>query len=165
MALRSDWSGEVCPIARAIDVIGDPWTLLILREALTGARRFDDFKRRLDASDNVLAARLASMVDQGLLEPRPYSSGQRPRREYVPTQAAADAIPVLHAYANWAHRHRPSDAEQPPFEVRCGRCEHPSAGVEVCERCGEPLDIDHGVAWRRPGGRGETAKPTAGADT
>lgn len=150
MPLRSDWSAETCPIARAIEVVGDPWTLLILREALSGARRFDDFKRRLQASDNVLSSRLSQMVADGLLQPRPYSAGERPRREYVPTEAAADALPVLQALAVWGHSHRGTSAERPRFEVICGACGRASARSEVCEHCGVLLDIDHGVSWSRP---------------
>ncbi|WP_125131169.1 helix-turn-helix domain-containing protein [Microbacterium sp. 10M-3C3] len=151
MPLRSDWSAEACPIARGIDAIGDPWTLLILREAVSGARRFDDFKRRIAASDNVLAARLATMVEQGLLETRPYSEGARPRHEYVPTEAGADAVPVLQAYAAWAHRHRPSANERPPFAVVCGVCGETSERAETCAHCGAALTVDNGVQWRRPG--------------
>ena len=103
MPLRSDWSGNVCPIARGIDAVGDPWVLLILRESLAGARRFDDFKRRMDAADNVLSSRLSSMVSSGLLETRAYTTGPRPRVEYLPTRAATDALPILQAYAAWAH--------------------------------------------------------------
>lgn len=152
MALRSDWSSEACPIARGIDAIGDPWTLVILREALAGARRFDEFKKRVGASDNTLADRLAKMVDDGLLEARPYSSGSQPRREYVPTELAADAVPVLQAYAAWAHKHRPSENENPTFAVICGSCGEPTERVEICDVCGEALDVSHGVAWQRPAG-------------
>lgn len=152
MALRSDWSNEACPIARGIDAIGDPWTLVILREALAGARRFDEFKRRVGASDNTLAARLAKMVEDGLLEARPYSAGSQPRREYAPTELATDAVPVLQAYAAWAHKHRPSKNEDPKFAVICGNCGEHTARVEICDICGAALDVSHGVAWQRPGG-------------
>ncbi len=150
MPLRSDWSEAACPIARAIEVVGDPWTLLILREALSGARRFEDFKRHLDASDNILSARLARMVDDGLLQARPYSAGERPRREYVPTTAAGATLPVLQALAAWGHSYRGLAAEQPRFEVICGVCGRVSGRAEVCESCGAFLDIDHGVSWSRP---------------
>ncbi|KYH43841.1 hypothetical protein AZH51_02320 [Branchiibius sp. NY16-3462-2] len=152
MALRSDWSDDVCPVARAIDAIGDPWTLLVLREALAGARRFEQFKRRLTAADNVLAARLSRMVEQGLLEARPYSAGGRPRHEYVPTRAAEDAVPILQAYAAWGHAHRPSESENPRFETICGKCGSTSQRAEVCEFCGELLSVENGVVWQRPGG-------------
>lgn len=152
MALRSDWSDEACPIARGIDVIGDPWTLVILREALAGARRFDEFKRRVGASDKTLAARLSKMVEDGLLEARPYSAGAQPRREYAPTEKAADAVPVLQAYAAWAHKHRPSENEEPRFAVVCGTCSASTERVEICDACGAALDVSHGVTWQRPGG-------------
>jgi DNA-binding HxlR family transcriptional regulator len=124
--------------------------LLILREALSGARRFEEFKGRLDASDNILAARLARMVSDGLLETRPYSAGDRPRREYVPTRAAADAVPILQALAAWGHSHRETSAERPRFEVICGACGSVSRRSETCEHCGSLLDIDHNVSWSRP---------------
>ncbi len=151
MPLRSDWSGDVCPIARGIDAVGDPWVLLILRESLAGARRFDDFKRRLDAADNVLSSRLSGMVSAGLLETRAYTTGPRPRVEYFPTRAATDALPILQAYAAWAREHRPSENEDPPFAVICGACGVASERSEVCEHCGALLDVAHDVAWQRPG--------------
>lgn len=150
MPLRSDWSEEACPIARAIEVVGDPWTLLILREALSGARRFEDFSGRLRASDNILAARLTRMVADGLLSARPYSGGDRPRREYVPTEAAAATVPLLQALAAWGNSHRATPAGQPRFQVICGACGQVSERAEVCESCGALLDIDHGVSWSRP---------------
>ncbi len=150
MPQRSDWSDQPCPIARGINVVGDPWTLLILREALSGARRFDEFKRRVGASDNILAARLAAMVADGLLVQRPYSQGDRPRQEYVPTGAAADALPILHAYAAWSHAHRPSPAEEPVFTVSCRTCGHSTDRVEFCDNCGAALAVGN-VVWARPG--------------
>lgn len=151
MALRSDWSHNPCPVARGVDAIGDPWVLLIIREALAGARRFDEFKRRLDIADNILAARLATMVAGGLLHTRAYSAGPRPRLEYVPSEAAQDAITVIQAYATWAHKHRPSELESPAFEILCGACGRASQRAETCEHCHHPLDARHGVTWKRPG--------------
>ena len=67
MPLRSDWSAATCPIARSLDVVGDPWMLLILRHALLGVRRYEDFRTGLGVADNVLSRRLPAMVDAGLL--------------------------------------------------------------------------------------------------
>lgn len=120
-------------------------------ESLAGARRFDDFKRRMDAADNVLSSRLSSMVSSGLLETRAYTTGPRPRVEYLPTRAATDALPILQAYAAWAHEHRPSENEDPTFAVICGACGVASDRSEVCEHCGALLDVDNEVAWQRPG--------------
>ena len=65
MPLRSDWSGDSCPIARSLDVVGDPWMLLILRNALLGARRYEEFRSALGVADNVLSRRLPAMVEAG----------------------------------------------------------------------------------------------------
>ena len=162
MPQRSDWSDQPCPIARGINVVGDPWTLLILREALSGARRFDEFKQRVGASDNILAARLAAMVADGLLVQRPYSQGDRPRQEYVPTRAAADTLPILHAYAAWSHAHRRSAAEEPAFTITCRTCGDTTDRVEFCDNCGAALEVGN-VAWARPGGwQGREVELSAG---
>ena len=67
MPLRSDWSTQRCPIARSLDVLGDPWLVLVLREAITGSRRYEQFRSSLGIADNVLTRRLNTMVDAGLL--------------------------------------------------------------------------------------------------
>jgi DNA-binding HxlR family transcriptional regulator len=101
MGRRGSWAGASCPIARGADVIGEPWTLLILREAHRGVTRFEQFRDRLGIADNVLAARLARMVQTGLLSRVPYRDGGRARHEYRLTQAGADTLPVIHALARW----------------------------------------------------------------
>src|ERR1041384_2191025 len=82
--LKSDYHGQDCSIARALEVVGERWTLLIVRDAFRGIRRFDDFQESLGISRNVLTERLARLVDEGVLERVPYQ--QRPERfEYVLT--------------------------------------------------------------------------------
>ena len=66
MALRSDWSSENCPIARSLEVLGDPWVMLVLRQAFSGVRRFEQFREQLGVADNVLSKRLSTLVDAGL---------------------------------------------------------------------------------------------------
>jgi DNA-binding HxlR family transcriptional regulator len=149
MALRTDWSERACPIARGIDILGDPWVLLILRESLTGARRFDDFKERLGVADNILTNRLKQMVTDGLLERVPYSTGVRPRHEYAPTEAATDALPLLHAYALWAERHTPTDSDR-KLGILCRACGEESQHGERCTSCGATL-VTANVTWMRPG--------------
>ena len=97
MPLRSDWSEATCPIARSLDVVGDPWVLLVLREALTGATRFDDFRVALGVADNVLSRRLSAMVEGGLLVRSPYVDEHRTRHEYLLTDAGRDLLPVVQA--------------------------------------------------------------------
>ncbi|WP_043436160.1 winged helix-turn-helix transcriptional regulator, partial [Arthrobacter sp. I3] len=75
MALRSDWSQRTCSMARGLDILGDPWSVLVLREVFFGNGRFDAMKQRLGAADSVLTKRLAGLVAAGLLARRPYDDG------------------------------------------------------------------------------------------
>ncbi|WP_171165837.1 helix-turn-helix domain-containing protein [Streptomyces sp. I05A-00742] len=149
MALRSDWSDRPCPIARGIDALGDPWVLLVLRELLSGARRFDEIREQLEVADNILAKRLAYMVEAGLAEREPYREGKRPRYEYIPTAAAADALPILHAYALWAEKHTPSDSPTRRLVIVCRGCGEESSEGGTCSACGRRLTTDT-VSWIRP---------------
>ncbi|HSU71152.1 MAG TPA: winged helix-turn-helix transcriptional regulator, partial [Micrococcaceae bacterium] len=85
MPLRSDWSQRTCSIARGLDILGDPWSLMVLREVFLGNSRFEAMKQQLGAADNVLSKRLGWLVDGGLLAQRPYEEGGRSRLEYVLT--------------------------------------------------------------------------------
>ena len=107
MPLRSDWSEASCPVARSLDVVGDPWVLLVLREALTGTTRFDAFRDALGVADPVLSRRLAGLVEAGLMVRAPYDAGNRTRHEYLLTDAGTDLLPVVQALALWGDRHRP----------------------------------------------------------
>jgi DNA-binding HxlR family transcriptional regulator len=150
MPLRSDWSGASCPIARSLDVVGDPWVLLVLREALTGASRFEQFGSRLGVADNVLSRRLAQMVEAGLLTRSPYRAGNRVQQHYLLTGAGRDLLPVLHALAGWGDRHRPrSTGRLDVVHEACGEVTH---SADTCTACGARLDAGS-VSWRRPGDR------------
>jgi DNA-binding HxlR family transcriptional regulator len=93
-----------CPIARSLERIGEWWSMLILRDALRGARRFDEFQKSLAIAPNMLTRRLNSLVESGLLERRPYSA-RPPRYEYVPTESARDFRPVLWMLISWGNKH------------------------------------------------------------
>src|ERR1700753_737155 len=93
-----------CPIGRAADLLGDRWTLLILRNATVGMSRFDEFKADLGIADNILSTRLSRLVDAGILAKVPYNGGGRTRSEYRLTEAGAEILPVLHALAAWGER-------------------------------------------------------------
>lgn len=147
--LRSDWSGERCPIARSLDVVGDPWILLILRDALLGSRRYDQFRRSLGIADNVLTKRLAAMVEAGLLWKSPYrDESGRERQEYRLTHAGEELMPVLHALVLWGEKHTPG-----PTRERLGivhtPCGAQTSSADRCDGCGEPLTPDT-VSWNRP---------------
>ncbi|MBA2560787.1 MAG: helix-turn-helix transcriptional regulator [Propionibacteriales bacterium] len=147
MALRSDWSTLACPIARGLDVLGDPWVMLVLREVLSGVHRYDELRSALGAADNVLSDRLRRMVDEGLLVRVPYSSGNRPRMEYHATQAGADALPVLHALMQWGNRH--TTAPNGPMRILHRDCGTEAHSADRCDTCGVALTTAN-VAWGKP---------------
>ncbi len=94
---RKSLQGDLCPIARTLDAIGDWWSLLIIRDALIGARRFSQFQKNLGVAKNILTVRLHSLVSQGILEVQPASDGSA-YQDYVPTAKARALFPVLVAY-------------------------------------------------------------------
>ncbi|MCI1738673.1 MAG: helix-turn-helix transcriptional regulator [Pseudomonas veronii] len=99
-----------CPIARSLERVGEWWSILIMRDALHGLRRFEEFSRSLDIAPNMLTRRLNSLVEAGLLERQPYS--QRPLRyQYVPTAKGEDFRVVLMAFVAWGNRHYAPEGE------------------------------------------------------
>ncbi|MCG5235382.1 winged helix-turn-helix transcriptional regulator [Xanthobacter oligotrophicus] len=92
-----------CPVARGLDAVGDAWSILILRDALAGLTRFDQFRKNLGIAPTMLTKRLAALTDDGLLEKRLYSE-RPPREEYVLTEAGRDFLPVLMMIGAWAQR-------------------------------------------------------------
>ena len=101
---RKSLEGEECAIARSLDVIGDWWTLLIVRDALAGVKRFNDFQRSLGAAKNILSTRLKAMVEQGIFTVRAASDGSA-YQEYVLTPKGRALVPVLVALAQWSSEH------------------------------------------------------------
>src|SRR6201747_2010158 len=101
---RTNLGHEQCPIARSLERVGEWWSILILRDALHGLRRFDEFQKSLDIAPNMLTRRLNALVDAGLLERRRYSE-RPPRDDYVPTARGRDFRPVLIALLAWGNKH------------------------------------------------------------
>jgi len=97
---RTSFEGSECPIARALDVIGDWWSLLIIRDALLGRRRFGEFQKSLGLAKNILAARLRMLVDEGILATAPASDGSA-YQEYVLTAKGRGLFPVIVALRQW----------------------------------------------------------------
>lgn len=97
---RKSLQGDVCPIARSLDVIGDWWSLLIVRDALIGARRFSQFQKNLGVAKNILTVRLRTLVAEGILEVKPASDGGA-YQDYVPTAKARGLFPVMVALRQW----------------------------------------------------------------
>lgn len=137
--LRQDWSQNPCPIARTLEVAGDPWVLLILREALLGARRYEQFRDRLRIAENVLSRRLAQMVDDGLLRRSPYRGRQRTHEEYLVTDAGADLLPVLDALCTWGVAHTRAPERHTEMRILHRGGGHYSTSPTVCTACGAPL--------------------------
>ena len=104
MGRTADYSKESCTVAGALSVVGDPWTLLILRDAFGGATRFEQWQNHLGVARNVLAARLKSLVAHGVLTTSLYSQ-HPPRREYTLTSKGRDLMPVLVTLHAWGEAH------------------------------------------------------------
>ena len=101
MVKRTSLAHADCPIARSLDAIGDWWSLLIIRDALLGARRFGEFQRSLGLAKNILTVRLRTLVDQGILKMAPASDGSA-YQEYVPTPKGRGVFPILVALRQWS---------------------------------------------------------------
>jgi DNA-binding HxlR family transcriptional regulator len=153
---RIDHGKRPCPIGRAGDVVGDRWTLLILRDATSGITRFDDFKENLGIADNILAARLRRLVEAGVLVKVPYRDGNRTRDEYRLTRAGADLLPVLRALADWGARYTEPAAKVAPMQMLHAGCGGQVNVAGACDRCGQAVARED-EAWLRPW---RSAEPT-----
>jgi DNA-binding HxlR family transcriptional regulator len=119
---RFQYSAENCSIRRTLDIVGEKWSLLVLREAFYGVRRFSDFERALGCARNILSARLGTLVDEGILTREPYRDpGSRARYEYRLTEKGLELFPALIAVMHWGDRWT-ADPEGPPVEVRHRDC-------------------------------------------
>ena len=134
-----DLDSSRCSVARTAEVVGDGWTVLVLRDLFNGVRRFDDLAAHLGIARNVLTRRLAALVEEGIVERVPYREpGARERHEYRLTAAGRDLRPVLLAMLAWGDAHR-AGPDGPPVRV-----EHPECGaaVHVELRCAEGHAVD-----------------------
>ena len=135
--LARDYPGQTCSVARSLELIGERWTLLILRDVFRGKRRFEDIRASLGIARNVLTARLEMLVEEGILERRLYQ--ERPERhEYFLTEKGLDLWPVLVALVGWGDRHCAGDAD-PPMVLVHKECGGRMNDRRVCERCGAEL--------------------------
>ena len=142
--------GQACSLARSLEVIGERWTILILRDAFLGVRRFDDFQRRLGISRGVLTARLAFLCDEGIFERRRYQ--ERPERyEYRLTRKGRDLWPVMMALMQWGDRYESADG--PPRVVFHRDCGGEVTGRLTCDRCGAELSLHDVDSRPGPGAR------------
>ncbi|HEY4668673.1 MAG TPA: helix-turn-helix domain-containing protein [Tepidiformaceae bacterium] len=156
---RTSFADMNCSVARTLEIVGEWWTMLIIREAFFGIRRFDDMQRRLGIARNVLAARLQMLVENGILERRLYQ--ERPERyEYRLTEKGLDLYPALMSLMRWGDRWTAGEAG-PPVVLNHTLCDHLTEPVLSCSHCGEPLRPREVRA--EPGPGGAVVPPRSGA--
>ena len=150
---------EPCSVARTIGVIGDRWTLLILRECFLRTRRFEGFQSALGITRHLLAERLKKLVRLGILRRIPYQESPR-RHEYILTQKGLDLYPIMMAIVHWGDTHMVDERGRPLLHEhkKCGKLFDP---VMVCSECGEPLQAKEVVVRPGPGARPSPAKLAA----
>jgi DNA-binding HxlR family transcriptional regulator len=155
--LHRSYPGQVCSVARALEVVGERWTLLILRDAVEGLKRFDEFQDNLGIASNVLTSRLKLLCDEGVLERRP--DEERPGRpKYVITDKGRELAPALITLMKWGDHHYPTPAGPPRLTLHaaCGG----TVGADLrCERCGKDVGFSELALHPGPGSR---RSPVAG---
>ena len=134
---RTPFGTWPCSIARAVDIVGDWWTPLVLREMFYGLKRFDEFERTLRIGRNILTQRLNRLVAEGLVERVPYQDKPL-RHEYVLTEMGRDFFPVLAAMSRWGDRWLAPEGAPVVFHHTCGHTTHAEV---VCAHCGDPLEM------------------------
>ena len=136
-----------CSVARTLELVGEKWALLAIREVFLGDRRFDEMVRRTGAPRDTLAARLRALVGAGILERRQYSEHPA-RSEYHLTDAGRDLYPVILTLMRWGDRYLAGD-DGPPLVLE-HQCGHRLGAQLVCESCGEPVapGTARPIAWR-----------------
>lgn len=147
---------QPCSVARAAALLADPWVIVLLRDALRGVRRFDDFQALSGAAKTVVADRLKRLVAAGLLARRRYAE-RPPRDEYVLTPAGREAFPVVMALMAWGDRHL-AGAGGVPFRLRHRDCGEVTSPGGACTACGEALAPEALRLEPGPGGAGPEAR-------
>jgi len=153
VVLHRDYPNQYCSIASTLEIVGERWTILILRDVFLGVRRFEDLQRDLGVARNILQARLTRLVEQGILVKRPYQ--ERPlRHEYRLTEKGADLWPVLVSMLKWGDTHA-IDGERPII------LQHRGCGGELddrrrCTTCGADVSVTEALALRTGARRSST---------
>ena len=145
---RSSFREMNCSIGQSLEVVGEWWSLLIIRDAFLGVTRFDDFQERLGIARNVLNQRLSHLVDEGVFERVAYNE-HPPRYDYVLTEQGRDLWPVVVALRQWGDRWRAPDG--PPLQLLHRECGHITELVPVCAHCHAPVGPTDVSAIAAPG--------------
>ncbi len=133
-----DLAKENCSVARTVSIIGDRWTILMLRDCFNGSKRFDEFQNSLGISRSIVTDRLNILVEEGVLSKQPYQ--ERPiRYEYRLTQKGLDLYPVLMSFFGWGDKYY-SGENGAPLVFRHKTCDHDFNAVTVCSHCSEELN-------------------------
>lgn len=154
---KASFADMQCSIAQTLEIIGEWWTLLILRDSLLGVRRFDDFVDRLGISRNVLANRLDTLVAAGVLERRPYDEA-RGRFDYVLTDKGRALWTVISALRQWGDEWVLGPGNEPVL-LEHRNCGHTTTALMTCDRCGGHLDARSVRAMPGPGATVESPLP------
>lgn len=161
---RSEIGHQSCPVARSIDVVGDAWTLMVLRELFLGSRRFDDLQAQTGVSPHLLSLRMRKLHDAGVVERQAYQ--ERPfRYEYQLTAKGLDLWPLIMALRSWGDRWH-DWPEGKPVKLRHQACGKRSEPRIVCGSCGEamgPRDVSIEVS--KPAASARQARRKSRADT
>ena len=137
LVLRRDYPGQVCSIAKALEVVGERWSLLIVRDVMNRRRRFDELQKGLGIARNTLAARLQRLVEEDILERRAYQQNPE-RHEYFLTEKGLDLWPALIALLHWGERYSP-DPGGPKRLIVHKECGGAVSERGICETCGKIL--------------------------
>jgi DNA-binding HxlR family transcriptional regulator len=151
----SEIDQQTCSVARTLAVIGDRWSLLVLRDLFLGTRRFEDFCRQLGISRPALTKCLRKLEEHGVLEKRQYQS-RPPRSEYHLTAKGLDLYPVMMTMASWGDRWQ-DDGNGAPIEYLHSSCGHKTRPTMHCSECHEPLHPHEVRPLLGPGLRAATA--------
>lgn len=136
MALPRTYESQNCSVARSLEVVGDRWTMLLIRTAFQGVRRFDDFQDELGVARNVLADRLTRLCAEGIMRRVRYQ--ERPERfEYRLTRKGVELWPAIMTLLMWGDRHYAPDG--PPLIIGHRGCAGRLTPRFTCDSCGEPL--------------------------
>ncbi|HSI79533.1 MAG TPA: helix-turn-helix domain-containing protein [Solirubrobacterales bacterium] len=147
--LNRDYPGQDCSAAYTLGLLGERWTMLVIRDVFAGIRRFDEMQEDLGVARNVLSSRLQRLVDEGILERRAYSE-RPPRHEYFLTEKGIDLWPILITMMRWGDRYG-EWPDGPPLVIIHKQCWGEMDDHFTCERCGERLGPRDVVAAPGPG--------------
>jgi DNA-binding HxlR family transcriptional regulator len=146
--LNNSYENQTCSIAAALEVVGERWSLLIVRNVFLGLRRFDEMQDNLGVARNVLQTRLTRLLDAGVLEKRLYCE-RPPRYEYRLTDKGLDLWPTIVALMQWGDRY--AAPAGPPVVLEHRGCGGALDEHRVCERCGKALEVSEARALPGPG--------------